>query len=858
MTISDQRLHLFALLTEFEADAREIISKYICDDHSISEDVGRDTYALLKGRAAGSYPDQQFDDRALLIFMDIGDAIRTLIANRTLLPHVISTALTKTIRELEALPGIRNRVMHRRPIEFDDLPTVTDTLRSLTRSAGREFSRSKATLLEVAAGTRLPSYEKAFAYDSEPTTLNNLPQPDFEDTGFMGRRDQIDDLRKAIAGPFPVITVLGVGGAGKSALALHVAYDILNTPGCPFDAIIWTTAKTSRLTGADVMDIAGAISTSVGIAEAALRELGEAPDPNLDPFARVRELLGHFRILLFIDNLETILDERVRSFVRDIPNGSKIVFTSRVGLGAYDFVVPIGNLGAKEAASYFRRVASVWKQTGLLQTPNADLSGYLVRLNYSPLGIKWFVQAVSAGASIQRLLANPAVLLTFCLENIIDKLSVYAKQIISALAVTGREQSMASLHYITGIDPWAVEDALRELIGSQLTTVKPSRFGEEDRYKIAAIAQTYLSRLYPLSAAAQQDIIGKQSQLTQMAERAEAERKSGYVFDPSYITVRPDFSGTDSVAASYLRRAMVAARRNDFDDAFAEIDRAKDIAASFFEVFRVEGFISANQGNTIRAQTAYEEAIALRPNHPPLLILYAGFLLRHIGNGSGAEKVMRQALECDPSSPEMRMEFARTLLYQHEFAVAWEELRKTDTGMLRNGRAWRMFCDLLVQTCTRDGEKSIEQRDAAGFEGSMVRLGTTLSEMPSYSIDEHTEGHLRFAVSMMRKFIRGEGQTPAAETVDGVLSSVCSIIGEPMADKQHQRVFLQGWIDTLAVDKPFGFVEGEGGERLFFHRNNLQDKAEFAMLQPGTVVGYSLGSNNQGRCADEVFIVPQG
>lgn len=852
MAISEQRLSLFALISEFEADARELIASYVCDDHSIKDDVGPETFAYLNERAARAFNEGTIDERLLITFMDVGDAIRTLLSNRTLFPPNVSRSLTTTAKQLESLPAIRNRVMHRRPIEFDDLPLVTDTMRSLTRTSAKEFARTKAVLVEMAEGQRFVKFEKAFAYDSEPTVLNNLPQPDFEDTGFMGRREQIEELKKAIKGPYPVITVLGVGGAGKSALALNVAYDILNSPNCEFDAIIWTTAKTTRLTGADVEAISGAISSSIGIAEAALRELGELPGD--DPFIHLQELLSHFKILLFIDNLETILDDRVREFVRNIPVGSKIVFTSRIGLGAYDFVVPIKNLVAKEAANYFRRVAAVWKQTELLQASKEDVSSYLVRLNHSPLGIKWFVQAVSSGASAQRLLSNPAALLMFCLENIIDKLSTEAKACLNALGVTGREQSTASLHYLTNIEPWSVEDALRELIGSHLITVVTSKFGEEDRYKIAPISQTYLSRLHAPSAAVQAAIHSRQGQLTQMAERAEAEHGRGYVYDPSYVTVRPEFSGTDSVAANYLRRAMSAARQGRYDDAFAEIEDAKTIAPSFFEVMRVEGFISATQGNTMRAQGAYEEARALKPNHPPLLVLFAGFLIRSLGNGGAAEQIMRQALAIDSEAPELRMELARTLIYQHEFEEAWQVLRQTDTKLLKNGRSWRMLCDLLVQTCTRSAEDYFAEGSALQFGDSMQRLQTVLAEMPSYAVDEYTEGHLRSVSALCSKFLRREGQTPTAESVGQVMETIAVVLGYPSQSLGVQAQ-LQGRINNLSVDKLFGFIQADDGNRLFFHRNNLKDRSHFGRLVVGTTVGFSLGSNSQGQCADEVFII---
>jgi LuxR family glucitol operon transcriptional activator len=50
--------------------------------------------------------------------------------------------------------------------------------------------------------------------DVEPTSgaLHNLPEPDYDDTGFLPRPELERELRKKLAGRNPVVTVLGDGG----------------------------------------------------------------------------------------------------------------------------------------------------------------------------------------------------------------------------------------------------------------------------------------------------------------------------------------------------------------------------------------------------------------------------------------------------------------------------------------------------------------------------------------------------------------------------------------------------------------------------------------------------------------------
>ena len=860
MAVSEQRLTLFALLSEFETDAREQIATYICPDHSVKDDLGAEAYQTLQDRASKNLLIEDGSEVGLLVFLDIGDAIKIVLSNKTLLPSDLAASYNRYSKQLGLIPAIRNRVMHQRPLEFDDLPYTTDVLRNLAKNTRQFFKRTSAVFKSLSEGELQSTYASMFSYDSEPTVLNNLPQADFDDTGFMGRRNKIEELKKAILGPFPVITVLGVGGAGKSALALHVAYDILNDESSTFDAIIWTSAKTTRLTGSDVQDIAGSISSSVGVAEAALRELGSSE--HSDPFSEIRNYLANFKILLFIDNLETILDERVRSFVRDIPSGSKVVFTSRIGLGAYDFVIPVENLDSKEATTYFRRVSTVWRLSELSHLPNETIVSYSKRLNFSPLGIKWFIQAISAGASPQRLLANPEDLLRFCLENIVDKLSDAARSLLLSLAITGREQSPASLHFLSDIEPWTVQDGLRELIACNLTSVIVSKFGEEDRYRISTLAQTYIGRFLTPKPALQAEIRRRQSRLNAMAERAAAERKVGFNYDPTYIYVRPEFAGTDAVAASYLRRALIAVRNERWDDAFDEINGARHVAPSYFEVFRTEAFAAAARGNVMQAKSAYDEAQALKGDYPPLSVQYAGFLMKSLSDGASAEEIIIGAIEHDPDAATLKLELSRCLLYQGKFSQTWDTLATIDRIKLSSTRMERMFWDISIQSCTRCSERLIATGAPLDAATTIARLEAIVDEMPAYAVDTQIEKNLMKALSVCRRLVATEGQGPVnqIDPVRTIISKISAIlelpqtssaeIGEP--DAMDRR---GGRVSHLPADKPFGFLDGDDGQRLFFHRNNFISKGEFDLLKFNTPLVYTIGHNAHGPCADEIAIV---
>lgn len=178
----------------------------------------------------------------------------------------------------------------------------------------------------------------------QPTTplfsakiLQNLPQPDYDQ--FVGREKELEDLHVLLSPKSRhfLITIDGIGGIGKSALALEAAhYYLRNYDRLPveerFDAIIWTTAKRTVLTSDGTVvrrqslrnldDLYSVIAITLQ-REDITRARSEEQDET------VREALTRQRTLLIVDNLETIDDEQLLLFLRELPAPTKAIVTTR-------------------------------------------------------------------------------------------------------------------------------------------------------------------------------------------------------------------------------------------------------------------------------------------------------------------------------------------------------------------------------------------------------------------------------------------------------------------------------------------------------------------------------------------------
>ena len=141
--------------------------------------------------------------------------------------------------------------------------------------------------------------------------------------------------------------VVGIGGVGKSALALAIAdYYREHYEELPlkerFEAIIWISAKEEILTitGRKQSAPPGMIFRTLEdmyttIAQTLEREdITRAIPEEHDRL--VQKVLSTQRTLLIVDNLESVADERVKTFLRSLPLPTKCIITSRERIDVAD------------------------------------------------------------------------------------------------------------------------------------------------------------------------------------------------------------------------------------------------------------------------------------------------------------------------------------------------------------------------------------------------------------------------------------------------------------------------------------------------------------------------------------------
>ena len=151
--------------------------------------------------------------------------------------------------------------------------------------------------------------------------LYRLLEKGFEQ--FIGRTQLRADLKDAVMRDprIWIINVHGPGGVGKSSLVNWCVYDFYESRD--FESIIQLTAKETVLTTSGIEQFSRSLYSLENLLDHVLLAFGETPPQDLEDKQRIAtEFLSAWKTLLVLDNMETVQDGRILSFIQGLPGYS--------------------------------------------------------------------------------------------------------------------------------------------------------------------------------------------------------------------------------------------------------------------------------------------------------------------------------------------------------------------------------------------------------------------------------------------------------------------------------------------------------------------------------------------------------
>ncbi|WP_222860144.1 tetratricopeptide repeat protein [Vibrio mimicus] len=742
MAFNLTRMTVYALISALEQDLRDILTNHLTSKVSVNKSLlEKATQRFAKDNELAYSAGDEICLEDLVHYFDLGDTFQVINANKEFFPsHLVSHIKAKT-KQLELLVPIRNRVMHIRPLDFEDLPTISSLSQILSKEEPNFWRNTTNTLkrLEVE-----PSFVLSLDIPSlsESTRIkHNLPLPDFDETGLIGRDEDVDKVKRLCLGGFPVISIVGEGGVGKTALALKVAYELLDDSNCPFDAIIWVSSKTSQITVNEIIEFKGAISDSLGLFNEIESELIGDGISKKAKFDEIIDYLATFKIALFIDNLETILDDNIREFIGALPSGSKIIITSRIGLGAFEYPVKLQGIEEGYASELLRTLSKLRGVEILSKQPQTTLLKYVNRMHRNPSYIKWFVSSVQTGLAPEVVLQHSDLFLEFCMSNVYKFLSSNARALTDAMQCAPGLKDLPELAYFTEFDALTVQKATQELMATNMLTQSSDSKGSsiKTRYQLSELARAYLSKHHKPSQNTQKQIRAKQNQLNSVFER-QMKQRSNNKYQKNNIQFRDK---SDRVVAKMLTDAISYSNNNQYGKAFDLLDEAHRMAPDYFEVPRVFAQYYELTGNISDAREQYELSIVLEPEAPQLYYWFGKFLLQKDDNVDEAIPIFERAIKLDPCSFDCALSLARCYMFASRYDETESLLDSLRDKFESNPEHLKkIFLDTEIQISYRRADDLCREGNIRASLEHLERMKVLFDELPEEFKDRYMRNKL--------------------------------------------------------------------------------------------------------------------
>jgi tetratricopeptide (TPR) repeat protein len=517
----------------------------------------------------------------------------------------------------------------------------------------------------------------------EARFLHNLPQLDYEpDGGFVGRKEDLAHLRQLITGDLDrVITVCGAGGVGKTALAHRLCASLLQEEAMHFGAIVWMSAKEETLSLTGIEPITPSIRNYEEVLDRILGVYGwdDVVQLSLEEKEEFVKLVLEDEdrgILLVVDNLETVEDQRIIDFIKDIPRPNKVLITSRIGLGEVERRQELREMAISDAVALTRVVAREKGANALASLPDSTLKEYVRRMSSYPLAIKWVVGQVALGKDINELITSlgsaSSDVARFCFDHIYHRcLSGEARLLMACLAASDEPLTRGILTHVSGLAGAVLDGVLRELLLSSLVVMGQKKTTDDEivtEFSLLPITWGYAKAQLKSDPTLHARIDSAFSLVRSQIERVER-REFGYRYDLNDLGATTDEERAAAFSALTANRKY---QSGDYSGAVAAFERALQIAPGLARIYRNWAVVESDEGRYSRAAELLERAIAIEPTDASLHFAW-GNMEKRRGECGEACVHYQKALELVPDDMFFMSAYADAMkrVGEHEKADAF-------------------------------------------------------------------------------------------------------------------------------------------------------------------------------------------
>ena len=514
-----------------------------------------------------------------------------------------------------------------------------------------------------------PEEWMALSYSSVP---NNLPH-EFEHqlTGLVGRQKEKRDLLNHLsANRYHLISVLAPGGLGKTALALDVLRECSLDPATRHwcDGIVFISFKQERLTAEGLENLSASQSVTE-LENELVEELRSLfPSHELHNLQDAMDKLAAERIVICIDNLETLLRDSTNSFTQfyeALPSTWRMLITSRITVDGAK-TLSLGALGIDGARAL---VYKYFSAKGL-PAPSEQLAANIVDASArNPLALRLIVDRYANGHDLAS--AKSSVdkdIVSFSFKNLIETLSENSLNVLECLFVRDMF-SRAELIEILQLDVDSAAEAVKQLTSTSL--VMRSADSEDERFSLSPSVRDLL-RENPRNIQAREQV------RRQVDDQARAVRQHRQIQTRhKFSKFSEDFIGDDLPPAlsSILIQAIKILRsdRPAHQQVVTVLNRLTQVIGHYKTIpiaHITQGRLYLLATDHLNAEAAFRYAVALSNDMPTARLVFVQYLLQR-------------------ERPDEAVRCAEALLHE-----GWQDVKRSDEFTAR--RVWTCYFRALT------------------------------------------------------------------------------------------------------------------------------------------------------------------
>ncbi len=363
------------------------------------------------------------------------------------------------------------------------------------RNWGRRFLTQGGYPASEAVLDRLfPPAPAATGEREMPRVYHNLP-PRYGE--FIGREAEVARVLEWVqTSRWPLASIEGMGGIGKTSLAIEVAHRCL--PGSyqaiaqPFEAVVWTSAR-------DYADFNLRLDHLLDTITRVLDYPHLAQLPPEQKIGAVDKLLRSHRTLVLADNLETVTDLALVKFLEQIPEPSLALVTTRYKQLRRVWDIPLYGLKDEETLTLIRRHSH---RIGLEVVAGADddtLQRLAAATGNNPKAVELSLGLIKQKGLPFHTVVDELYHASQVVSEVFDYIFAEAwkllddetRRVLLAMSIFVSSASRAALSAVARVADFNFYQAIEELVGMSLLEASEALDVSQQRYWLHPLTQIF-------------------------------------------------------------------------------------------------------------------------------------------------------------------------------------------------------------------------------------------------------------------------------------------------------------------------------------------------------------------------------